>query len=616
MEVKRFEVFAKMLSREQITLTIENVDTASVDLKRRHIRIPDWEVSDDTKKLFVSHEASHVIFTPLKYVDVILARPAKEQHIYGGILNVLEDCRIDKLMLERYPGLRIHYIKGSEQFVADDFFGLKKYEARGILVPFLDKVNVTFKTSFGDMPLLVFDFTDEEKVIIERIKKLKTFKEVKVLADELFLLYKDELTTLMDKITKEASSKDEEEQDDPQGKKKKKGGQGQNQKGTGGSPPTGRVNISEDMIQKVKSKGTAAGCLPSQSNLQQKLREKVALNVAVSYNETHHTVVVDPIDIRAVIVNPATGIKSFRYLNRKLDANKVYVNQFCGAFTRKQRAFEYEKVGEEKTGLLNMDRLHNYKIDEDVFLNDEILQNSKNHSFVVLIDCSGSMESIFADVSEQFVRFAAICRRLQVPYWGYGFNNHNSLTPVGKKFKNFSGESVALVDFYNSDDNKYKNSQKMEYLLETMRHKLGGTPLGDSLYYMNSVLGRFVQQHPTDILNLVVLSDGGDTTHRYARYIVDAQTRGMYVGGPSPRGVNDNVHAMFDLLRDKYKTRITYIDITETLEGLVDTKDHYTFAKERMLSKKNVGGATNLVVVKPSAITDSAVIKILTDCMA
>ena len=93
---------AKLLATENISVQHKKVDTAYFDVKNRILCLPIWkeEMPDDVYDLLVGHEVGHALFTPKE--DWMF----KQKEVPVSFLNVLEDVRIEKMMKQRYPGLR------------------------------------------------------------------------------------------------------------------------------------------------------------------------------------------------------------------------------------------------------------------------------------------------------------------------------------------------------------------------------------------------------------------------------------------------------------------------------------------------------------------------------
>ena len=73
-------------------------------------------------------------------------------------VNVLEDCRIDKKIQKKYPGVVRNYLNGFDIMNDQDFFGIKDRDINTDLM-LIDKINLYYKSS----KRLPFMFAPEDK---------------------------------------------------------------------------------------------------------------------------------------------------------------------------------------------------------------------------------------------------------------------------------------------------------------------------------------------------------------------------------------------------------------------------------------------------------------------
>ena len=130
-------ILARALAQENITVEHRpSAYTASFDVANRVLILPVWkEMSDSLHDMFVGHEVGHALFTPYREKDHDSRGPwFKEAEVLGGtmnapfvqdIINVVEDSRIERLMKDKFPGLRRDFINGYKELMNRDFFGLQ-----------------------------------------------------------------------------------------------------------------------------------------------------------------------------------------------------------------------------------------------------------------------------------------------------------------------------------------------------------------------------------------------------------------------------------------------------------------------------------------------------------
>ena len=97
---------AKLLATEDIVVEHKQVETASFNVGTRVLTLPLWEkASSVVYDMLVSHEVGHALFTPdiEWWVDT---------DIPHGVVNVVEDARIEKLMKRKYLGIPKTFYRG------------------------------------------------------------------------------------------------------------------------------------------------------------------------------------------------------------------------------------------------------------------------------------------------------------------------------------------------------------------------------------------------------------------------------------------------------------------------------------------------------------------------
>ena len=91
---------AKLLATENLIVEHRKVSTASFDVDRRVLTLPNWDkASSVVYDMLVGHEVGHALFTPNEDWRGVADCPK-------DFVNVIEDARIEKLMKRKYPGLR------------------------------------------------------------------------------------------------------------------------------------------------------------------------------------------------------------------------------------------------------------------------------------------------------------------------------------------------------------------------------------------------------------------------------------------------------------------------------------------------------------------------------
>ena len=175
--MKNKSTLAKLLSEEDINVVHKQMETAYFNSKTRELGLPIWKDEDMTKDIYdlmVCHEICHALWTPLDMLE-----KASVRKLNHGVVNIIEDARIEGFVKTKYPGAIGVMKRGYKDLVAKDFFGTKDEDINTFNLA--DRINVFFKS--GDDTIR---FSDEEKVWVDRVAAVKTEDEVLDLAEELY----------------------------------------------------------------------------------------------------------------------------------------------------------------------------------------------------------------------------------------------------------------------------------------------------------------------------------------------------------------------------------------------------------------------------------------------
>ena len=178
---------AKLIATENIDVQHNKVKTASFDTLNRILTLPLFkQQSGDVYDMLIAHECSHALYTPndgwLKL---------KDDNELRSYVNVLEDCRIDRMIQKKYPGVVKNYINGFDILEKQNFFSTHDKDINTDLM-LIDKINMYYKSS----KRLPFIFSPDNKKWLGKIDNLKTFDEVVSLAKELLDWQKKEVEQL------------------------------------------------------------------------------------------------------------------------------------------------------------------------------------------------------------------------------------------------------------------------------------------------------------------------------------------------------------------------------------------------------------------------------------
>ena len=136
------DLLAKLMATEDINVLHKNVPTAYFDVVNRTLVCPilKEDMSPELYDLFMGHEVGHALNTPAEgWHDAV----SEKGMTFKGYLNVIEDCRIEKMVKSKYPGLRRSFYAGYKELAHDDFFGIKDQNLQTLNL--IDRINLFFK---------------------------------------------------------------------------------------------------------------------------------------------------------------------------------------------------------------------------------------------------------------------------------------------------------------------------------------------------------------------------------------------------------------------------------------------------------------------------------------
>ena len=566
-------VLAKILATENIMVRHDaKASTASFDLHKRVLTLPVWKnMTSSLMDMLIGHEVGHALYTPgmnpQQFMD-FTKEIGKNMDLAKLIWNIVEDARIERMIKEEYPGLRRDFFHGYKEIYEMDMFEIEGKNINDL--PFIDRMNLHFKIG----PVLHNDviFTPEEMVFVKRCEVTRTHDDIKVLSKDIYDFINEnnnvqnnvpELDDLKIALSDngEKSSFDNElmeslssvSSDDD----KNDGGDDKNDGEDGNA---GYRSNQEHMTNRTPIKDG-----DTMKNLEKNLQKNVDTR-----SGTTHICTLPDIDLDNAIVDHKEFYKrvdskaieracgnNYEYANRvneamdrllaKVKEDSIRsVNIMVNQFNRKKAADESRKSRINKTGKLNMNKLHQYKISEDIFLSRTITKDGKNHGFLIFLDWSGSMSYTIHDVMMQLFQIAIFCRKVKIPFEVYSFTNSffddkhiASFTPTDEDSINF--DSFCMVNLLSSRmtniefDHAVKmmnwagiryNHAKMKKLGMTNlvpaapdEFGMSSTPLNQAMIVALKLIPLFRKKYNLQIVNTVFMTDGDGDSFYHRRGI-------------------------------------------------------------------------------------------------
>lgn len=590
-------LLAKLLAGENITVEHQpNAQTAAFDVKNRKMILPVFkEMSGDLYDLFVGHETGHATETPEEgWHDAVIDDMGMK-----SFLNVVEDVRIERLIQNRYPGLRKSFIRGYKRLMEMDFFGVQGLDLSKL--PLIDRINLHFKV--GD--LLALSFSEAEQPIVDQINSVKTWDDVVAAATALREYSKDEASALQDLFDDLNLSDDDSGDEAVESPSQSERGEPSNEETEELQSPSAEstedVDDGEDS-ETLQGEGDIEPGRPEpdteRSEAEEKL-EEILREFAESEGEASHTD--DSFRGNESKLHDSNNRYEYQYLNFKplpvsalartvVDFKQLYtetpftdelpedlkarmfeeykdferkslplVSSMAQSFMRKQRAAEFRRAQIHKTGELANDRLWAYKTSEDLFQRNVIVPDGKNHGFIMYLDMSQSMWEYMHSTVKQVLTLAMFARKINVPFEVYGFINgcrswdeSTVATDIPIHHNVALNGDFNLYTLLSSRMKKTEMQTAMRWLFSWssafsrgrfrthyMRSEwmLGSTPLTNALVAGVTMAKMFQDTYNVEVLNTVLLTDG-DATDSIHYWVEGEWGDDKFRALSDPRGYN------------------------------------------------------------------------------
>jgi len=545
-------MLAKCLAMENIIIEHRKVPTAMFDVDRRILTLPTWDrASDVVYTLLVAHEVGHSLATP--NIDWTIDYP----EVPKDFMNVLEDVRVEKLMKKKYAGLSRTFFNGYNELNSDDFFSTKEENLDEL--SFIDRINLYYKIgAFHNIA-----FNDDEEQFLTRAGQTETFDEVLQLAREIveFVKYKrQKVNNLPENDMEQSSSPGGEEVETPkpnQGSgsdtQNDQEGEGQDEGEGGGQDEGEGGELSKSM---EAPEGGGNGVDPSnqhresnelESKTSKSFDEKSKDLVDRYSQETNYVELPEMILENMIIPNEFIHSKAKEEYSRN-DVNKDYfalackeyatykksaekeVSYLVKEFECKKSADQYARASTARTGVLDTQKLHTYKFNEDLFKKVSVVPDGKNHGLIFILDWSGSMNNFILDAYKQLLNLVWFCRKVNIPFEVYAFtlecNSYMEVQPNHPlTYKKVAGviapeASFRLMNFFTSKTNNRVLEEQLKNIWTACyayqchrgfvpRHlELSGSPIGESIMALHSLIPDFQAKNKLQKVNVVFLTDG------------------------------------------------------------------------------------------------------------
>ena len=558
-------MLAKLLATENISFQHSpSAKTAYFDVKNRLLVLPVWQnISNDLYDMLVVHEVGHALDTKADEWIGSIEKICKNVHgkendraknAIKGFLNVVEDARIDKRQKRRYPGARRNYIVGYKELIQRDFFGTATKDINSM--SFIDRMNLYFKGG----ALLGVKFSKDEMPFIKRAENLETWAEVEALTedvyrfakskgeenrelesdlqtgqgdgegddDELFDFNDDDLADNTDGDGDIAGDEGDDENDEDSEPRKVKSEKSESSddddeedEGETKSYSNGAGSSDDDFIPESETERAW------ERNMSNIVADDDVNYIYVDIPKPNHDVIVH--DYKKVLAEIETCIKQhhgyndewYNAVSEKMNRFKAEENATISfmvkEFEARKSADIYSRISTAKTGVIDTNKLHSYKYNDDIFRRLSVVPTGKNHGFIMFLDWSGSMHYNMTNTVKQLMSLTMFCKRVQIPFEVYTFRDPTfSDDRASNCFEHAPGTflvgNLRMRNILSSRMNVTELNRAYTYLWtrSSWAHvdPMNGTPLNQAIIAAEKLVNDFRRKNKLQIVNTIFLTDG------------------------------------------------------------------------------------------------------------
>lgn len=556
-------MLAKCLAMENIIIESRKVSTAMFDVERRVLTLPTWDkASDVVYTLLCAHEVGHCLGTP--NIDWTIDYP----DVPKDFINVLEDVRVEKLMKKKYPGLSRTFYNGYQELNDDDFFSTKEENLNEL--SFIDRINLYFK--IGAFHNIEFSDAENEYVtrasktetfdevlqLAREIVEFVKYKRQKI--DNLPNSSSDEEMSgpggeeVETPQQNSSSSSQEEDNENSQNKTQlEQDSQGQSQ--------TEGESFGDEMNKSMEAPNGDDFGQEASNQHNNSEKDELSSKTSRSFDEKSQELVDKKAQETAYVELPKMNLETMiipnefihqktsefygnhsnswvrntyeqlckNYVSYKKSAEKE-VSYLVKEFECKKSADQYARSSTARTGILDTSQLHTYKYNEDLFKKVSVVPDGKNHGLIFILDWSGSMSNFLLDAYKQLLNLIWFCRKVNIPFEVYAFtldcNSYIELQsnhpPVYDKVSGVIApeNSFRLMNFFTSKVNSRVLDEQLKNIWVVcesyQKHSgavphhlnLSGSPIGESILALHSLIPDFQAKNKLQKVNVVFLTDG------------------------------------------------------------------------------------------------------------
>ena len=510
-------VLARLLATENLIVEHDpSANTASFDTLNRVLKLPVLRSDNEyVYNMFVGHEVGHALNTPEDWQSEI------PDGVPFDFVNVIEDVRIERLIQDRFPGLRSDFTKAYNHLNDKDFFEICDKDLSKFSL--IDRINLHFK--LGSRAFV--PFSEQETVYVTAVDEANTWQKVLLVAK----MIQDYLQSLaQDEVPNDVDGESNGDGDTESQSSQSNSSDSDDESGDGDDD----ASVGEESDVDETTSETQKSFDDNMEKLSDNFFSKTYDYITPTDVNFDDIISVKQLRDSMVMPDPSFDIGPLHKddFNKFLSSIKRDVNFMVQQFEMKKSADAYARQQVNKTGVLNTQMLHNYKLTDDIFLRQTVTPDGKSHGLVMLLDWSGSMEGIAVSTVKQIITLVQFCRKVQISFDVYtfttGYKRHEREYKSGQAFN----DTVGFVQVLNSKSrpreidqdmlNLYYNSLALGgYRCQNVPYSphltMGGTPLNNALMMTPQIIERFKSLTNTQKVSLVVVTDGETSPIQYTK---------------------------------------------------------------------------------------------------
>jgi len=583
-------LLSSLISSKNVSVIHEMGGEPKYDTKNQVLTIPILadDVGGDVYTTFIGSEIAKAAYSP---------NDTKVEGLPEEYVSVVEGNRAERQLVRKYMGLQSIFERGHDELLEKGFYGISSSDQLELQDHFMDRLNMYGK--LGDTRGVI-PFTDEEKVFRDEFVQTDTWEESVELTRRI-VEFLDEPPQPEGSGEGEGEGQGEGEgegsgQGGGSGTANGGGGASSGNRDTSNngqdydnpskpkpqpkSPPKqqepekpedesgkGDDNKGDDGKDDESDKGDDAGHgsdagrdtetqePPKPKGAQgprkpEEMKTKKDFSAVTDKSSTNlvrtsrNNAPIVPFDlyVKNTMSHAGTPDGTFvdKYKAFVLEQNQL-IQTMVNEFNVKKAAYALQREGQARTGKLDTLMLSQFKFTDDLFLNDTVVPQQKNHGLVILLDNSGSMSHTSPRLCGDIYVLAEFCRRTNIPLEVYQFTDgHGGYRSTSKTVEgdiNYGGAIMVEIMNTRSSTQKYDHARKFlaarSFQEDHYYHNSNSaysnnvcgstynimhcTPLVESYVMLFMAVNDFKDRHEVEVMNTMVLTDGCGNGTLYKR---------------------------------------------------------------------------------------------------